>query len=213
MFSGKRLKEIRLNKSLTLLEFSKILNIPDRTLGSYEREERKVSAELLEVLITQLKLSPDWLFTGEGEMYSSKTGDDFIKIPILGEVECTISPNCYLDNKKPESHISIPEALLNQTNANIKTSHILKVKGDSMEPNILDGDKVLADSSKKQILNNKIYIIRIEDILTIKRLQKLPKGVIKVTSDNKEYDSYTLKPDEDNYEVYAQVLWLSRYVY
>ncbi len=211
---GERLKFLREELNLPQGKFAKSIGTYQTKIADIESGKVKsLSADLALEISKLYKINLEWLILAKGEMYNNNTVENLIKIPILGEVECTISPNCYLDNKKPESHISIPEALLKQMDANIKTSHILKVKGDSMEPGILDGDKVLADSSKTQVLNNKIYIIRIEDILTIKRLQKLPKGVIKVTSDNKEYDSYTLKPDEDNYEVCAQVLWLSRYVY
>ncbi len=211
---GERLKFLREELNLPQGKFAKSIGTYQTKIADIESGKVKsLSADLALEISKLYKINLEWLILAKGEMYSNNTGDDFIKISILGEVECTVSSNCYTNNENPESYIKIPEKLLKQISANIETSHIINVKGDSMEPSILAGDKVLADSSKKQVLNNKIYIIRIEDILTIKRLQKLPKGAIKVISDNKEYDSYTLKPDEDNYEVYAQVLWLSRYVY
>jgi phage repressor protein C with HTH and peptisase S24 domain len=106
----------------------------------------------------------------------------------------------------------MPKKILKQIHANIKTSHILNVSGDSMYPAIKNGDKVLADTSKKDVYNDKVYIIRVENVLMIKRLQRLPKGAIKVLSDNKEYSAFELHPNDNDYEVCAQCLWMERFM-
>ncbi len=213
MFSAdfaSRLKAIRKKLKLTQQGLADSLSEKQTKIKDIETSKQRVSPEFAYKVEKLYNIDFKWLLTGEGDMFRGKMDEDYIEIPVFCEVECSTDPCCYIDNKHPTDYINMSKTLLKQINANITTSHIIKVRGDSMEPVILDRDKVLADSSKKQLLNNKIYIIRVEDTLMVKRLQKLPKGIINVISENKKYNSYTLKPDEDNYEVCAQVLWLSR---
>jgi transcriptional regulator with XRE-family HTH domain len=72
MSTGKRIKEIRANFKLTSAEFAKQLDIPVRTIGSYEREEAQIGAKFLNALITKFSININWLFTGQGTMFISK---------------------------------------------------------------------------------------------------------------------------------------------
>lgn len=65
-----RLKEIRKNicpKSAA--DFAVSLGMEYRTYASYERGERKISAELVKQLILEHNINAKWLFTGEGPMF------------------------------------------------------------------------------------------------------------------------------------------------
>ena len=65
-----RLKEIRKNicpKSAA--DFAVSLGMEYRTYASYERGERKISAELVKQLILEHNINAKWLFTGEGQMF------------------------------------------------------------------------------------------------------------------------------------------------
>ena len=65
-----RLKEIRKNicpKSAA--DFAASLGMEYRTYASYERGERKISAELVKQLMLEHNVNAKWLFTGTGEMF------------------------------------------------------------------------------------------------------------------------------------------------
>jgi phage repressor protein C with HTH and peptisase S24 domain len=76
-----------------------------------------------------------------------------------------------------------------------------------MYPTLNTGDKVLVDTSKKDITDGKIYILRIENDLKIKRLHKLSRGRVEVISDNKNYSADILDPERDDFEICGKVLW------
>lgn len=65
-----------------------------------------------------------------------------------------------------------------------KTHFSMYVKGDSMEPTIPDGSVVVIDISDKRIRSGSIYAVKVDDELRLKRLHKLPGGVVRVESDN-----------------------------
>ena len=97
--------------------------------------------------------------------------------------------------------------------ASIQDSSIIHTNGDSMYPTIIGGcDKILVDTSKTDIYDGKIYVIRLDNSILAKRLQKLPAGVLKIISDNPTYESYNidLKDESLNFQIIGRILWLSR---
>lgn len=75
----------------------------------------------------------------------------------------------------------------------VKPKHLIEVDidGDSMEPNIKDGSKVILDTSINsidQIQPNKVYAIRYGCDLKIKRLSRRFDGALIIDSDNPAYE-------------------------
>ena len=66
------LKKVRKELSLSVDELSKRLDIPARTLGGYERGERKMSLEVVTQMCKKLNINANWFVTGEGEMFNPK---------------------------------------------------------------------------------------------------------------------------------------------
>ncbi|MBE7704495.1 MAG: helix-turn-helix transcriptional regulator [Cyanobacteria bacterium SIG29] len=74
---GKRVKELKGALKLTSSELAKKLEIPVRTIGSYERNEAQPGPKFLSALIENYKVNINWLLTGKGSMFlSSKTEAD-----------------------------------------------------------------------------------------------------------------------------------------
>ena len=109
---------------------------------------------------------------------------------------------------------SISSKLLKDLGANTSTTEMIFAQGDSMEPTIHGGDRLIVDLSKKDIHDGKIYCIRFEGELYAKRLQKLPSKKIKVVSDNKEkYDSFYVDFSNGidfDFEVIGEILYWGR---
>ncbi len=72
MALGKRIKEIRKNLNLTSAELAIKLDIPVRTIGSYEREEAQPGPKFLSALIEKCHINVNWLLSGKGNMFISK---------------------------------------------------------------------------------------------------------------------------------------------
>ena len=64
-----RLLQIRKTKNLSVDEFSFILDIPKRTIKSYEQKERFPSINLIINLHKKLNLNINWFISGEGSMF------------------------------------------------------------------------------------------------------------------------------------------------
>ncbi len=65
---GQRLKQKRIEKSLTLLELSNLTGIPNGTLSKYENNVNNPSLENLYSLSQILEASINWIITGKEEL-------------------------------------------------------------------------------------------------------------------------------------------------
>ncbi|SPT71554.1 DNA polymerase V subunit UmuD [Anaerobiospirillum thomasii] len=83
-----------------------------------------------------------------------------------------------------------------------------RVKGDSMEPLILDGDSILVDTSATSIIDNHIYIFVLDGMLRVKRLQKMLNKTLKIISENPDYSTEEIPLEElqDNFVLLGEVL-------
>ena len=72
-----------------------------------------------------------------------------------------------------------------------------KVYGESMSPLICDGDYILVDlTDNKEIQPNKVYCIGVEGNMRVKRLIRTIKGGLLIKSDNPQYPTEELSPEE-----------------
>jgi phage repressor protein C with HTH and peptisase S24 domain len=80
-----------------------------------------------------------------------------------------------------------------------------------MQPTISDGDMLLVSVQVEQIRDG-IYVSRYDGLLQVKRLQRQPKGVIRVTSDNPAYDPFSVNLQEEgtDFAIVGRVVWVGR---
>lgn len=82
--------------------------------------------------------------------------------------------------------------------------------GDSMRPMFNSGDPLLLDSGVKDLEGDAVYFFRVGDEGFIKRLQRIPGDGIRAISENKGYESWTIRPDMD-FEIFGRIIkvWCS----
>ena len=81
-------------------------------------------------------------------------------------------------------------------------SYVFEVNGDSMEPTITSGSKILCetiDQSNWQYINSGLYVIQFADYLLLKRVKSndmLTKGYLELHSDNSQGGSVVVKQED-----------------
>jgi Helix-turn-helix. len=71
MTLGCRLKQLRHEKKLSQIEMAQTLGIATSTYQHYERDENEITQKVLTQLLTNFRLSPAWLLTGELPIFLS----------------------------------------------------------------------------------------------------------------------------------------------
>lgn len=77
--------------------------------------------------------------------------------------------------------------------------------GDSMRGMFNSGDPLIVDVGVKTLEFDGVYFFRVGDEGFIKRLQRIPGDGIRVLSENKAYEAWTIRPDMD-FEIFGRVL-------
>lgn len=89
---------------------------------------------------------------------------------------------------------------------------LMRVGGDSMQPEIMDNDVVLLDQGKRDLRPGPIFAVGFEDAIYLKRIDKLP-GKIILKSANPAYPPVELdigEQEDNSFRVIGQVIWSGR---
>lgn len=203
-----RLKLIRKELNLTQESLAQKLGIGKSALSMIETGRAALSERNKNILVQELNLNPDWLETGEGEMFNGLAPSQvFVKfsdrpIPLqsvpLYNIEGTAGLVPLFLNKeaqKPIDYIHIPNLP--------KCDGAIYIVGDSMYPLLKSGDIVLY----KQVndINNifwgDMYLLSIdldgEEYITVKYIQKSDReGCVKLVSQNQYHSEKDVEIDK-----------------
>lgn len=179
-----RFKEIRINLDMSQKKMAKDLGISYTLLQNYEYDKSPISDSTLLKLRNKYDVNTDWLISGKGDMFNHSKEAQILKLPYYKEVSAAAGSGALVYNEDSVEYMSIPSALIKITHSN--NIAIINSVGDSMSPLIDSNDLLIVDLNQKKFLSEEIYVVRIDDTLLVKRLQKIPDGVVLV-SDNPKY--------------------------
>lgn len=112
----------------------------------------------------------------------------------------------YLDSDfRVEAQIALPSEFLG--NISPKYAKIIRCLGDSMEPEFSDGDYMMIEmlANRNYIKRAGIYLVRLDNIIYIKRVEFLPNNDIKLISINPNYPPFTASSTGYEWEILACV--------
>ena len=88
---------------------------------------------------------------------------------------------------------------------------LINAVGDSMEPEINEGDLLFVDRSITSVPADGIYVLNIEGRLFVKRLQQHPDGRVTVRNSNPQYENYVIEKDAGvSLRIIGRVRWHGR---
>ena len=86
-------------------------------------------------------------------------------------------------------------------------SNIISVRGASMEPTLPDGCSILVDRKRRDPHQGRIYVMRTEDGLVVKRLGLDEEGRWEIRSDSPDWRATPMSPGT---EIIGEVRWAAR---
>ncbi|EGO4574216.1 helix-turn-helix transcriptional regulator [Escherichia coli] len=168
-----------------------------------------------------LGVRPEWLSTGEGEMYAGSANESptlyQVKKPNSGiyrvdvlDVKASAGPGAlvtsdFIETIRAIEYTSEQARSLfgNRPAENIK---VITVSGDSMDGTISPGDQIFVDIGVTAFDSDGVYVFAFGKTLHVKRLQ-MQRDRLAVISDNPIYEKWYVEPgDEDQFYVMARVL-------
>lgn len=105
--------------------------------------------------------------------------------------------------------IAFRRAWLRRLGIQADEATLIRVRGDSMRPDLHDGDVILVDQAARTIVSGAVYVLRVGGDLFVKRLYRAGAQIIAV-SDNPAYQPFALDPSLDDQGVEGRVRWSAR---
>tara|TARA_B110000211_G_scaffold54451_2_gene60382 strand:+ start:1704 stop:2654 length:951 start_codon:yes stop_codon:yes gene_type:complete len=113
--------------------------------------------------------------------------------------------------EKPTRYLAFRRKWLKYRGFNPRDLVVVFAKGDSMEPTITNNNSLLILTNIESTQDGGIYVIRQDDILLVKRVQRLLDGNLKLISDNAAYEPMVLTKDSfESLDVVGQVVWIAK---
>lgn len=110
--------------------------------------------------------------------------DEYVLIPAY-DIAVNAGHGMFSDGAtNPSKHLAFRKRWVQARNLSPQCLAVLFTEGDSMVPTIPDGSAIVIDKSRTTALDGKLYVIRIDDRLYVKRTQWLINGDLSLISDN-----------------------------
>ncbi len=213
-------------------DLDKLLKVRKGTWAKMEAGEIKVSGGVAGALNRLLQVNLSWLLEGEGEMLETGKSaeevgrslalvdpgvnhliipdwtppglDQFDLVP-MAEAHLSAGGGAFVLSEGEGAIHAFRKSWLRRTATSPNNVVLMEVRGDSMEPVIVDGDVVMVDKGRRRIYDGYIYALGVGETIMIKRLYWLPDGRVRIRSDNPEFDSDEARPED--IRVLGQVIW------
>ncbi len=171
---GGKIKKLRSKQGLTLEQVANIVGVGKSTVAKWENGRiTNMKRDKISKLAEALRVSPTYLMGWEDESENTKVFSPVknkgVEIPILGRIPAGIPLEAIQDIS---GHITITRHQAN------KAPHFaLKIRGNSMSPQIQDGDTVLV-RQQSDVENGQIAVVLVNGSdATCKKIMKSEHGI------------------------------------
>lgn len=198
-----QLARLRHDRGLSQQELADKLNTTAVSVGRYEREDQRLTLPLLRRLAKILDATVAEI-AGE-----TRATPEHLAVPVF-DLRASAGAGALAADAEVSEHLMFREQWLRRIASDVKALFVLEISGDSMWETLHDGDHVLVDRAQTNPRREGLYVIRIDDMLQVKRLSMHPVSkLLTVKSDNPAYRTYdNIQPDD--IAVMGRVVWIGR---
>lgn len=205
---GKILEGAIKKKFKNQIDFANAIGVTQATVSRYISETASPSFHILHKMSSVLDLDLPLMKNHEKSEHNSNLSNNMTKIPFFySEVSAGLGlasleqsfDFLYFDANWLKNEFLIKD---------FKDIFTLKVKGDSMEPIIQEGDIVFAKKFDNSTSYQGIYIVCYNNDYLIKKIQFKQKNLVKLISQNPEYDPIEIDLQDENvsFSIVAKVI-------
>lgn len=221
---GNRIREQREKLGLSRNEMADRLDVSLSALQNWEINEREPQASMIIKIAEFLGVTPNYLLTGEQNQPQEDNGivtrafevlekertkqDEVEMLASFESIEVSAGFGSFnVGVTKPDGKVPYDSNLLRNLGVKSKHCGVFWANGYSMQPTILDGDQLLVDFSKREVKNNKVYLVQNGDSVWVKRVKIEWDGVELISDNKEEYRPIRISADEaQNLQIIGQVV-------
>lgn len=195
-----RLTEERLRLGLSQDEFVALAGVSKRAQTNYEKD-RSPQADDLAALDSE---GGDTYYVLTGRRSDDPTPSEFemserqastgLSLVAMYDIEAAAGDGRSLEREEVESTLYFPTEQLAAQGLDLAQMVGVKVRGDSMDGTLADGDWVLVDRSSRDPHPEGVFLLLVHGERRIKRVQRVAGGAWLLISDNPRYEKELIKP-------------------
>lgn len=137
-------------------------------------------------------VSPQWLIFGEGNdaptVAKTPPSSDGVLVNCYDEAEASAGFGRWESDAQEPKKILISQSFLSDLGLAPNHTIIIRVTGDSMEPTLKTGDRIILNTAPAHILSG-VTVFVSSGHLMVKRLAPTASGKVRIISDNERYPS------------------------
>lgn len=205
--------------------FARTCGVSESVVRKWREGQSEPSRLYLERIALHAGVSVEWLVTGTGLMeadamqasrhrVSEPPRAGYAVLPPRREGHSVAGlPPSMEDGTADDALVFNEDWLRFELDALPQDLCLLRVAGDSMEPTLRSGDMILIDRRAMQPDREGIYLLHMDGMLLARRLQALPGGLVKVTSDNPAVEAFQVKLADigsGKLAIFGRVVWAGR---
>lgn len=204
----KKLKTVIANGEKRIVnnkEVAKVLGLTPQNFSNLKQRD-SIPTEYIMDFCAKNKISINWMFYDQLYGIQNMDSSEYIGINYYDDIEGACGGGAFNSDHSEISKINLPKYILDHFNYNNDNSiHIVNATGDSMEPIISSGDKILIDTRCKQFNEKDIFIINTNSGAYIKRIKVLNNTII-LKSDNNSYSDIEIDLLYENVNIIGKVI-------
>ncbi len=187
----KLIKKLKEKYNITQQQLADELGIKKQFMSDVARGKAKIPKDKFNLFIEKYKVNEIYLLAGKGEIFQDEnaTESETIELPLI----VASAGNGYAQVDHEVIKVD-KNQLVKMGFNNFKNFVVCKIKGDSMQPYIIDGD-LLIINTESEIVDGRIYIINAFGDLYCKKIRKGINYFI-MESINKDYPEEKFCRDE-----------------
>lgn len=195
------------------------LGVSDRTLRRLLSDEHPPSAETL-VALTTLGWSASWLLTGDGDArFRTEVADtpavadagDYVYVPRYS-IRGALGLGIPIESEQVVDWLAFRRQFLVFLGMSPDKGAVIRVSGDSMYPDLQDGDTVLVDLTDRKLpprgARRRVYAVHLNDGGLVCKYAHATDGEVHLVSASPEYPEMVVNPVECT--VVGRVRWFGR---
>jgi phage repressor protein C with HTH and peptisase S24 domain len=134
--------------------------------------------------------------------------DDFVLVPFF-DVRASAGHGAFIAGQAAVRHYAFDHQwIAQQIGLSVQRLALIPVSGNSMEPDLFDGDLVMIDRGDTEILREGVYVFEVDDGLFVKRLSLRGDKLVIDSSNNTEFPpkEISLMRENPSFRLHGRVI-------
>jgi phage repressor protein C with HTH and peptisase S24 domain len=222
---GARIRDLRSQAQLTIDDVHQATGLHTNTIGRIERGQAEASISQLLRIARAIGVAPARLmhyasddvkgerglaFTVQKNLRAVEVGE-FVYVPHF-EIQASAGRGALFNQIETVKAMRPFDQAYIRGELGIRHDEIvlIDVNGNSMEPILHSRDTAMVDLRSTEVYTEGVHVIRLDSALLVKKVQRLPGKVLRISSENEDYAPFEIKGTEDadrDFQIIGRVVW------